>query len=613
MGAAAASVARLRGVLAEHFEFDRPRNVASACVAMVLLCGLVSLALGQDRNWDLRNYHLYNAYAWLNDRLGHDLAAAQLQSYFTPLLDVPYFWMATRWAASSAGFVLGAFHGLAFAGAAAVAWRALEGQPRRSRLAPLLALAGCAGAAFLSGLGNTMGDNATAVPVLAAIFLLLPQSGADRANPLPRILLAGILLGAAVGLKLTNAPYAVGMGVAVMAFPPTRMSRLKAVVLLAGGTVASFLVVAGPWFWSVWETFGNPLFPQFNAGFRAPLAQPISVADSKWGPQGWGEALAWPLLFTIDPDRVSNSPLPQLIWAVLYPVGLCWLGWLLWRRWRGPSSSPASVASPALGFLLVFVPVSFVAWMLVFGIYRYLVVLELLAPLLLWLGLKPVFPRAARYVVLGCVSVSLLGWNTWGHAGWGERGFSVQTPKLQGPADTTTVAMVGGAPMAWMVAFLPGEFAFVSLASNFPESPGYVARVREMMGDRGGDNYAIIPAAVDKRVARMKQIDSILASLGMSGGAGDCGILHWLVERTGFDAQVAPMAADGDDACRLEVPTARRLDVGAENLALANNADQAVRTYGIRLDVEGCRVYEAYIGDDALPYQWCPLELTGPP
>lgn len=612
MGAAATLVARLRGVLAGYFEFDRPRNVAIACVMVALLCGLVSLALGQDRNWDLRNYHLYNAYAWLNDRLSHDLAAAQLQSYFTPLLDVPYFWMATRWSAPSAGFVLGAFHGLAFAGAAAVAWRVLEHHPRRSRLAPLLALAGCAGAAFLSGLGNTMGDNATAVPVLAAIFLLLPQSGSDRANPLPRILLAGVLLGAAVGLKLTNAPYAVGMGMAVMAFPPTRMSRLKAVVLLAGGALASFLVVAGPWFWSVWETFGNPLFPQFNAGFRAPLAQPISVADSKWGPQGWAEALAWPLLFTVDPDRVSNSPLPQVIWAALYLVGLGRLGWLLLRRWRRPSSPPV-VANPALGFLLVFVPVSFVAWMLVFGIYRYLVVLELLAPLLLWLGLKPVFPRAARYVVLGCVSVSLLGWNTWGHAGWGERGFSVQVPELRGPEATTTVALVGGAPMAWMVPFLPGEFAFVSLASNFPESPAYVARVREMMVDRGGDNYAIIPAAVDKRVARMRRIDSILASLGMSGGAGDCGTLNWLIERAGFDAQVARVPTGGGDACRLEVPPARRLDLAAENLALANNAERAVLGYGIRLDVQRCRVYEAYIGGDALPYQWCPLELAGAP
>lgn len=587
--------------------------MAIACVAVALLCGLVSLVLGQDRNWDLRNYHLYNAYAWLNDRLGYDLAAAQLQSYFTPLLDVPYFWMATRWSAPSAGFVLGAFHGLAFACAAAVAWRALEGEPRRPLLAPLLALAGCMGAAFLSGLGNTMGDNATSVLVLAAVCLVLPHRRDESANPLPRVLLAGLLLGAAVGLKLTNAPYAVGMGAAVMAFPPAGTSRPKAIAWLVGAAAASFLLVAGPWFWSVWEAFGNPLFPQFNAAFRAPLAQPISVADSKWGPQGLGEALSWPVLFTLDPDRVSNSPLPQVIWPVLYLVGLYWLGRRLLRRWRRPAESPAPTAvNPALGFLLVFVPVSFVVWMSVFGIYRYLVVLELLAPLLLWLGLKPVFPRAARYVVLACVAVSLLGWNTWGHAGWSDRGFAVQSPAIDGPGRTATVALVGGEPMAWMIPFLPEDIAFVSLGSNFPQSPAYAARVREMMVDRGGGAYAIIPAAIDKRAARVQRIDSTLQSLGLSGGAGSCARLQWLVERSGFEAQVTAVSADGG-VCRLQLPVRRRLDVVAENRILAANAEQAVGNHGMRLDVEQCRVYAASIGTDQFPYQWCPLELTAPP
>lgn len=595
-------------MFAAYFEFDRPRNVALACVAVALLCGLVSLLLGQDRNWDLRNYHLYNAYAWLNGRLGQDLAAAQLQSYFTPLLDVPYFLMATRGSAATAGFVFGAFHGLAFACAAAVGWRVLEGQPGRSLLVPWLALAGCAGAAFLSELGNTMGDNATAVLVLGAVALLLPRRTPGGAGATGHLLVAGVLLGVAVGLKLTNAPYAVGLGVAVMAFPPAGTSRLKAAALLAATATASALVVAGPWLWSVWETFGNPLFPQFNAGFRAPLAQPISVADGRWGPQGWGEALLWPLLFTVDPDRVGNSPLPQLVWAVLYLVALGWLGWWLLRRWRRTASS--TPMDPALGFVLVFVAMSFVLWMAVFGIYRYLVVLELLAPLLLWLGLKPVFPRAARYVVLACVVVSLLGWNTWGHAGWSNRDFSVQAPVLDGLGGTTTVALVGGTPMAWMIPFLPGEIAFVSLASNFPESPAYAVRVREMMVDRGGAIHAILPAAVDKRVARMRRIDATLQSLGLSGGPGDCGTLRWLVERTGFDARVEPISTA--DACRLQVPEARRLDVAAANRALASEAGRAVRGYGLFLDIGACRVLDANIGADALPYQWCPLALAAP-
>ena len=52
---------------------------------------LVSLLRGQDTNWDLRNYHLHNAWALIEGRVGVDLAPAQMQSYFAPLLDVPYF------------------------------------------------------------------------------------------------------------------------------------------------------------------------------------------------------------------------------------------------------------------------------------------------------------------------------------------------------------------------------------------------------------------------------------------------------------------------------------------------------------------------------------------
>jgi len=41
--------------------------------AMLVMGGLVSVWLGQDKNWDLLNYHLYNAWALLNGRLHVDL------------------------------------------------------------------------------------------------------------------------------------------------------------------------------------------------------------------------------------------------------------------------------------------------------------------------------------------------------------------------------------------------------------------------------------------------------------------------------------------------------------------------------------------------------------
>ncbi|UWX03597.1 hypothetical protein H1235_11630 [Pseudoxanthomonas sp. NC8] len=65
-----------------------------------------------------------------------------MQSYFVPLLDVPYFLLVQHAPAPLAGALLGLLHGLAFLPAAWIAWRALASDPRRHWLAPLLGLAG---------------------------------------------------------------------------------------------------------------------------------------------------------------------------------------------------------------------------------------------------------------------------------------------------------------------------------------------------------------------------------------------------------------------------------------------------------------------------------------
>jgi hypothetical protein len=42
---------------------------------------LLNLAMGQDANWDLRNYHWYNAYSFLNGRFFFDVVPAQTPSF----------------------------------------------------------------------------------------------------------------------------------------------------------------------------------------------------------------------------------------------------------------------------------------------------------------------------------------------------------------------------------------------------------------------------------------------------------------------------------------------------------------------------------------------------
>src|ERR1700675_206739 len=83
---------------------------AGVLLAAILVAGLASaLLLRQDVNWDLRNYHFYNAWAFVYGRLGWDLAPAQLQTLHNPLLALPFYWMvAADWPPQLISFVMAA-------------------------------------------------------------------------------------------------------------------------------------------------------------------------------------------------------------------------------------------------------------------------------------------------------------------------------------------------------------------------------------------------------------------------------------------------------------------------------------------------------------------------
>ncbi|BBJ97471.1 hypothetical protein Xcc1_32010 [Xanthomonas campestris pv. campestris] len=94
--------------------------------------------------------------------------------------------------------LLGALHALVFVPVAAVAWRGFR-CIRAAAMAPLLAAAGSSSAVFLSELGGTMGDTATALPVLGALALVLQAQARGRQGKTALHLwaCAGALLGLA--------------------------------------------------------------------------------------------------------------------------------------------------------------------------------------------------------------------------------------------------------------------------------------------------------------------------------------------------------------------------------------------------------------------------------
>ena len=473
---------------------------AAAVAAAVAACALAAWAFGPDANWDLRNYHLYAAWSWLEGRAAQDLAAAQAQTWFNPLLWVPHFLAFQRLDGSTLAALVGALQGLCAAPLLAIAARLA---PDAAFAARALAVAcGMAAATVVGQFGASYGDVLLALALLAALAILLRESDA----PTPRtgwLLAAGALLGAVPALKLSHAPVALGLCLALPLLAADRAARVRLPASVGAGAVATFLLLGGPWAWMLWRDWGNPVFPQFDALFGGDWLAPGAARDLRFVPAGFGDALARPLAPLFDWRATSDYRIRDL----RLPLLLAALG-LLAVRWRAIAPAPRrALAFLAGGFLL-----AYLLWLPLFGYHRYLVAFELLAPLAL---LAVAAPGAGRRVALAAIVLAIVSTNPPNHER-AARDWPAGRPLAAPPpvAADTLLVMAGVAPTAYLLPFLPPSAGAVRISSNLhgsPERPqaGLDARVAARIAAHAGP----LRLLADPR--ELAQADAALARLGL--------------------------------------------------------------------------------------------------
>lgn len=600
-----ARLARLDAWFARRTGWLQRRHAGGWTVLLaLLLCGLLSLASGQDDGWDMRNYHLYNVHALLNGRIGFDFSPAGFQSYFNPTLELPYYYLNQWLPPRAVGFAMGVLHGLAFVLLAGIARQLLgAAAPRRTVL--LLAAAGMFAPGFLSELGNTMGDNLSALPALASLYLLLRHWDALpqwRARVALAVLAAGAAMGASAGLKLTNATYAVALCAALLTVPLAWWQRLRLAFVFGAGVLAGMALTGGWWFLKMWQTFGNPLFPQFNNLFRSPLAQDSGVIDVFFRPQGWMENLLWPFIFAFNTRRVSEIPLKLAVWPVLYLVLAALL--LVWLRRRRERK-----LAPRSAFLLVFVAVAYLVWMRMFSIYRYLVPLELLAPLAIWLAWQYIAPQAQRVagVLLAALAVGVFPIANWGHAEWADQAFSAEMPAIATPADSLVFFAQPDPPSGWMATFLPPAVRVMALGTGLPESPAWRARQLAAIAERPGPHYLLLSAARNDRDGTRLRKLALARSLGLTADAAGCDRLEGLMKHVRLQVELRRLPGG---ACTFDLSPQHRIDLAAQDRATIAQAAQRLQHYGLLLDAASCSTHRAAVGAEPRPFLWCGVGVT---
>jgi hypothetical protein len=466
--------------------------VAPAVSAFVYVT-LAVLLQGQDANWDLRNYHLYTPVALMEGRWGHDIAAAQLQTWHNPTLDFPLAWLiragAPGWLVSI-WLAVPAFVALFFALRLMDQLWPAQRSGFRTGIAGLLAVSG---AAVMPGIGASFNDAFVAAGVLPALWWAVDsqQKRGVWATWLP----VGLLAGAAAGLKLTAAMYCVGFIAGAMVAGPMRAVLGRLIALAIGGAAAA-AITAGPWAWRLWQEHGNPLFPYFNQWFQSPDALPLPHKDGRFLPTDWLDMLMVPFHLLIDSRRFSESTLadPRVLLGMIAIVLMCACA-MRARRLRAAFDPPGDAAAAVSPWLLpAFVLTSYVVWLQLYGIYRYLFALELVLSVTIIGMLSMLANRRFYRTILIVFTLLVVGLTN--RPGWGRQSFSSPMVRIEFPSipANSLVVLAEDDPLAHAVVYLPKQVAAISLHNNFMDPARCTrlqARVEERLKHHTGPFYLL--------------------------------------------------------------------------------------------------------------------------
>ncbi|WOH49753.1 glycosyltransferase 87 family protein [Bradyrhizobium sp. sBnM-33] len=324
---------------------------------------------GEDVNWDWQNYHEYNVWAVINGRYGIDALPAGFQAYFNPTVYFPVYYLRHLLPPPYGLMIIGAVHGLNLLLIYFLVRVLLREAATASAIGAAILIA-AVGPMTLSEVGTSFSDILAALPIVAGCILILSANGSHHG----RYILAGLLIGAAVGLKLTNVVYALGAAAAVL----VAARPLLATLCLGVGGLIGALATGGAWGLMLWREMGNPIFPLFNAVFQSKELVPMNIMDWQFMPRGLLDALAYPFYWLVGDNRSSEYPFRDARFAVAMVLIVLGIGRSLIAR--------ATIFSRRDVQFLLFFAVSYATWLALFAIQRYAIVLELLcAPLIVLL------------------------------------------------------------------------------------------------------------------------------------------------------------------------------------------------------------------------------------
>jgi hypothetical protein len=477
-------------------------------LAIVGVFALCAAHAPSDADWDLRNYHAYNAHALISGRFWTDIAPAQLQTFYVPFMDIAFGAIRDRLNESPIlrNIVLSLPQGIAAALAFRLTLRVIPpALPARGLLALVATLFSAAGAAGFPTLASAMSDMVPGACILGGLLLLTGEALSARASAA----LAGVLLGIAAGLKLTTVPYCLAAGAALLvAQPRPGGSRLSALVSFGLAGMVTTALVGGPWWLLMYRHFGDPIFPYMNQFFRSPLVDPDSFTDTRFFPRGIEMAVAYPFYWATQLRALASElPVRDPRFAIAYVALAAIAVQALCRRPK------VTGGNRTIAMLAVFFAVSFALWEVQFSVLRYLATLELLTGAMVLAALRPWLMRPGIRVPVACgfATLCIAAQMMTIYPDWGRMAAPLpMRARLPTAVESNAiVVLLDGAPMAYLADLLPAAVPLVGANNNLVQtgSGGLLAQraataIRNHIGPLYGmEDVTESPGVADRTLA----------------------------------------------------------------------------------------------------------------
>jgi hypothetical protein len=379
--------------------------------------------LGMDGFWDTANYHVYLGWALWHAPAYDFGAVAQYQTFLNPLID------AVNYALFSVHPFLGAaFHSVCLALTLVAVHRITAATigPDESRRAwpALAAVIGATGAMTVSLFGSFTNEHITALLIVSALGALVVWNGTVKQHRAAFV--AGMLLGMAAGLKLTAAPYVAGL---LLTVAIVSKFNLKSICLIVAGVALGLLLADGAFMVMRWQVYQNPIFPLANNIFHS------QYFPLQWKSFGQFELHALPYYLSLPVRWLYSGDFSE---SNIVRDGRLLLGYIGVVLAFGTAALRRSKLRQEELLVICFFIFSWLAWILFFRIYRYLVVLELISGMVFVVGLLRAFSlaQAGMRVALPVLALGFLTVVTvypdWGRRPWLKEFASSDVPKLIG-------------------------------------------------------------------------------------------------------------------------------------------------------------------------------------